>query len=286
MAELIVLGENNGIDRAALLDALGQSVIGSPVPSLQDLRTRAITTTPQPSRPTSSSRTWISPLISRTRGSLPPGDRTRQRTRQRPRRRRLRRYRFRGTLTESATLDRARHPTWRQPRDALGIHRGGDFSTAVHPHLTSYILEVHWLCEKAVICSTWWELPEREWRHRCEPCVAWRSGGPISMTNVIMPQLGETVADGTVTKWLKSLGDMVTKGEPSSKCRLTKSTRRYPRRPVVSCRRSWLMKVRPSMWAPCWPSSEATTSAPREMSRRAFVPSPQMSLRARRTPAS
>src|SRR5664280_125986 len=34
------------------------------------------------------------------------------------------------------------------------------------------------------------------------------------MTNVMMPQLGETVADGTVTKWLKSIGDMVTKGEP------------------------------------------------------------------------
>jgi 2-oxoglutarate dehydrogenase E2 component (dihydrolipoamide succinyltransferase) len=34
------------------------------------------------------------------------------------------------------------------------------------------------------------------------------------MTNVMMPQLGETVADGTVTKWLKNLGEMVTKGEP------------------------------------------------------------------------
>jgi len=33
------------------------------------------------------------------------------------------------------------------------------------------------------------------------------------MTNVIMPQLGETVAEGTLTKWLKSLGDVVTKGE-------------------------------------------------------------------------
>jgi 3-hydroxyisobutyrate dehydrogenase-like beta-hydroxyacid dehydrogenase len=30
MAELIVLGESNGIDRAILLDALGQSVVGSP----------------------------------------------------------------------------------------------------------------------------------------------------------------------------------------------------------------------------------------------------------------
>jgi 3-hydroxyisobutyrate dehydrogenase len=30
MAELIVLGESNGIDRTTLLDALGQSVVGSP----------------------------------------------------------------------------------------------------------------------------------------------------------------------------------------------------------------------------------------------------------------
>jgi pyruvate dehydrogenase E2 component (dihydrolipoamide acetyltransferase) len=34
------------------------------------------------------------------------------------------------------------------------------------------------------------------------------------MANVTMPQLGETVADGTVTKWFKNVGDKVTKGEP------------------------------------------------------------------------
>jgi pyruvate dehydrogenase E2 component (dihydrolipoamide acetyltransferase) len=34
------------------------------------------------------------------------------------------------------------------------------------------------------------------------------------MTNVSMPQLGETVADGTVTKWFKQVGDTVVKGEP------------------------------------------------------------------------
>lgn len=34
------------------------------------------------------------------------------------------------------------------------------------------------------------------------------------MTSVTMPQLGETVADGTVTKWFKVVGDVVTKGEP------------------------------------------------------------------------
>jgi 2-oxoglutarate dehydrogenase E2 component (dihydrolipoamide succinyltransferase) len=34
------------------------------------------------------------------------------------------------------------------------------------------------------------------------------------MPNVVMPQLGETVGEGTVTKWLKAVGDAVTSGEP------------------------------------------------------------------------
>ena len=34
------------------------------------------------------------------------------------------------------------------------------------------------------------------------------------MADVTMPQLGETVADGTVTKWFKQVGDEVVKGEP------------------------------------------------------------------------
>jgi 2-oxoglutarate dehydrogenase E2 component (dihydrolipoamide succinyltransferase) len=34
------------------------------------------------------------------------------------------------------------------------------------------------------------------------------------MADVFMPQLGETVADGTVTKWFKNVGDTVTRGEP------------------------------------------------------------------------
>jgi len=34
------------------------------------------------------------------------------------------------------------------------------------------------------------------------------------MADVTMPQLGETVADGTVTKWFKAVGDMIVRGEP------------------------------------------------------------------------
>src|ERR1035437_3524415 len=33
------------------------------------------------------------------------------------------------------------------------------------------------------------------------------------MPDVTMPQLGETVADGTVTKWFKKVGDSVVRGE-------------------------------------------------------------------------
>ena len=34
------------------------------------------------------------------------------------------------------------------------------------------------------------------------------------MADASMPQLGETVADGTVAKWFKAVGDDVAKGEP------------------------------------------------------------------------
>ena len=34
------------------------------------------------------------------------------------------------------------------------------------------------------------------------------------MAEVIMPQLGETVTEGTVTKWLKSVGEAVARDEP------------------------------------------------------------------------
>ena len=38
--------------------------------------------------------------------------------------------------------------------------------------------------------------------------------GASAMRNIAMPQLGETVADGTVTKWFKAVGDEIVKGEP------------------------------------------------------------------------
>jgi pyruvate dehydrogenase E2 component (dihydrolipoyllysine-residue acetyltransferase) len=34
------------------------------------------------------------------------------------------------------------------------------------------------------------------------------------MTDVIMPQMGESIAEGTITKWMKSIGDKVQRDEP------------------------------------------------------------------------
>src|ERR1035437_8700258 len=33
-------------------------------------------------------------------------------------------------------------------------------------------------------------------------------------TDVIMPQMGESIFEGTITKWLKQVGDVVEKDEP------------------------------------------------------------------------
>jgi 2-oxoglutarate dehydrogenase E2 component (dihydrolipoamide succinyltransferase) len=33
-------------------------------------------------------------------------------------------------------------------------------------------------------------------------------------TNVIMPQMGESVAEGTITKWLRKVGEPVGRDEP------------------------------------------------------------------------
>ena len=33
-------------------------------------------------------------------------------------------------------------------------------------------------------------------------------------TNVVMPQMGESLAEGTVTKWLKKVGEKVERDEP------------------------------------------------------------------------
>ena len=41
-----------------------------------------------------------------------------------------------------------------------------------------------------------------------------QTGAPASLTEVIMPQMGESIFEGTITKWLKKPGDTVQQDEP------------------------------------------------------------------------
>ena len=34
------------------------------------------------------------------------------------------------------------------------------------------------------------------------------------MTNVVMPQMGESIAEGTIVRWIKKVGDTIDRDEP------------------------------------------------------------------------
>src|SRR4051812_43408528 len=44
------------------------------------------------------------------------------------------------------------------------------------------------------------------------PSAPAASSGPA--TDIVMPQMGESIFEGTITKWLKQVGDKVTRDEP------------------------------------------------------------------------
>src|SRR5215813_8506841 len=50
------------------------------------------------------------------------------------------------------------------------------------------------------------------WR-RINLCNLWIDGEEMS-TEVVMPQMGESIAEGTITKWLKKVGERVERDEP------------------------------------------------------------------------
>jgi len=46
----------------------------------------------------------------------------------------------------------------------------------------------------------------------CAPHLNWRK--TFMPTDVVMPQMGESITEGTITKWLKKPGDSVQRDEP------------------------------------------------------------------------
>src|SRR6266550_318915 len=64
----------------------------------------------------------------------------------------------------------------------------------------------------------------RRWKTSCclrrttlrKPPAGWRrtDGDPMARVDVLMPQMGESIAEGTLSKWLKKVGDPVKRDEP------------------------------------------------------------------------
>ena len=82
---------------------------------------------------------------------------------------------------------------------------------------------------------------------------------------VTMPALGESVTEGTVTRWLKNIGDTVEVDEPLLEVSTDKVDTEIPS-PVAGTLQEILVQEDDTVpWAPTWPSS---ARAPRRWLRR------------------
>ena len=57
-------------------------------------------------------------------------------------------------------------------------------------------------------------------------------------TDIIMPQMGESIVEGTITKWLKKPGDKVQRDEPLFEISTDKVDAEIPAPPAESSRKS------------------------------------------------
>ena len=73
--------------------------------------------------------------------------------------------------------------------------------------------------------------------------------------DVTMPQLGETVTEGTITRWLKQVGDHVDADEPLFEVSTDKVDSEVPAPSAAWSPRSWCPRARRSRSARAWPSS-------------------------------
>ena len=68
-----------------------------------------------------------------------------------------------------------------------------------------------------------------------------------------MPQLGETVTEGTITKWFKAVGDR-RRDEPLFEVSTDKVDSEVPSPAGGDLAEIRVRRARPSTSAPCWPS--------------------------------
>ncbi len=70
-------------------------------------------------------------------------------------------------------------------------------------------------------------------------------------TEVNLPALGESVTEGTVTRWLKQVGDSVAVDEALLEVSTDKVDTEIPSPSLAPCSRSKPRRTRPSRSAPC-----------------------------------
>lgn len=85
------------------------------------------------------------------------------------------------------------------------------------------------------------------------PAPAPSGGGSAQGTPVPMPALGESVTEGTVTRWLKQVGDTVDVDEPLLEVSTDKVDTEIPSPSRGPCWRSTSARTRRSTSAPSWP---------------------------------
>ena len=71
-------------------------------------------------------------------------------------------------------------------------------------------------------------------------------------TKVIMPQLGESVVEGTVSKWLKHEGDAVEQYEPIVEVETDKVDAEVTAPTGGTLLKLYVARARPSTPARCW----------------------------------
>ncbi|MEZ5094324.1 biotin/lipoyl-containing protein [Nocardioides sp.] len=93
--------------------------------------------------------------------------------------------------------------------------------------------------------------PEPEPQPEAAPEAPAASGG--DSTSVTLPALGESVTEGTVTRWLKQVGDEVAVDEPLLEVSTDKVDTEIPSPWPAPCSRSRPPRTRPSRSAPSSP---------------------------------
>ena len=96
-------------------------------------------------------------------------------------------------------------------------------------------------------------------------------GRTMAETKVIMPQMGESIFEGTLTKWLKKPGDTVERDEPLFEISTDKIDSEIPSPAAGTLQKIWFRKARRSRSTPSWPSS-GTEAQSRRSSRQRRQP--------------